>query len=56
MNKEIMQRIYSRILELLKKIETKNYNSATFPAFQIGFEADLKDLIKSSRSKQEENK
>jgi len=38
--------IYERVLQLLKKQETGNYNGATIPAFKMGLDADIEELIK----------
>jgi hypothetical protein len=47
--KETRQIIYERIIQLLKKFETKNYNSATIPAFRIALDGDLDDLIEQGK-------
>lgn len=35
-----------RIIQLCKKFRTGNYNAATMPAFWMGAEADVKDVLR----------
>lgn len=47
---KVMRRIYNRINQLIEKYKSGTNNLATYPAFMIGFEADLDDLIKEQRN------
>jgi len=47
---EMKRIIYERVLDLLKKQEKEDFNFATMPAFIIGLDADMGELINIGRT------
>ena len=44
MTDQTYNNIYARIKELIRKVQSGNFNQATFPAFRMGLDSDLEDL------------